>query len=80
MPCEDVCDHDVEVYVLNQLQDEAIRSHFLTCPHCAERISDCRTYIAAMKTALAKLQKQPRDNKSDDPDHGAYPRTVCPDT
>jgi len=57
MRCDEIADHDIEVYILGHPQDEAIRSHLELCSTCAPRIADCRDYIAAMKEALRKFRE-----------------------
>jgi hypothetical protein len=57
MKCEEIDDHDVELYVLNKLQDQAIRAHLEHCQSCAVRIIESRDYIAAMKKALGEIER-----------------------
>ena len=56
MRCEDISDHELELYVMGKLRDDAMRSHLDGCATCAARIAECRDYIAAMKKALRELE------------------------
>jgi anti-sigma factor RsiW len=55
MRCEDISDHDLELYVMGKLTDDAIRSHLDACAHCAPSVVECRDYVKAMKQVLGEM-------------------------
>lgn len=63
--CE-LSDEDLERYLMGRIQAGAelaqMEEHLITCPACAERAQAMADYIATMREALRRLEREDAEN------------------